>query len=183
MSPSRRILPLAVLPLLALAGCGGTDLSRTFGLTRDAPDEFAVTTQVPLSMPPDYTLRAPVPGAPRPQAESPSRAAEADLAPKTALGGASGAMSPGQQALVQAAGPTPPANIRSQVNAEAANAASGSLTDTLMFWRKPTPPGVVVDPAAEAKRLRENAALGQSERSGDTPIIQPASKGLLDRLF
>ena len=37
--------------LLAAAGCGG-DASRTFGFTRDAPDEFQVTTRAPLSMPP-----------------------------------------------------------------------------------------------------------------------------------
>ena len=48
-------LPLKALPLLAagalLAGCGA-DTARSFGLTRDAPDEFQVTTRAPLSMPP-----------------------------------------------------------------------------------------------------------------------------------
>jgi hypothetical protein len=34
-----------------LAGCG-QDTARTLGLTRDAPDEFQVTTRAPLSMPP-----------------------------------------------------------------------------------------------------------------------------------
>ena len=102
---------VALLPL-ALAGCGsGSDISRTFGLTRDAPDEFQVTTRAPLSMPPDYALRPPRPGAPRPQELSSRDAAEATLAPQAALGGPTqdGTASPGQSALLSAAGPPAPA--------------------------------------------------------------------------
>ena len=54
---------LAVAGLFALAACSGDELTRTFGLTRDAPDEFQVTTRAPLSMPPDFNLRPPRPGA------------------------------------------------------------------------------------------------------------------------
>ena len=43
----------------------------------------------------------------------------------------------------------------------------------VMFWRQPQPPGIVVDPQKEAQRLRENAALGQSQETGETPIVQP----------
>ncbi len=175
---------LAFSALLALSACG-SDLTRTFGLTRDAPDEFKVTTRAPLSMPPDFTLRPPEPGAPRPNEMSQRQAAEAVLVPQTALTGTNyGGNSPGQQALVQAAGPNAPADIRQEVNAEAAKQASNrSLTDELMFWRSPPPPGIVVDPTKEAQRLRENAALGQSQEVGDTPIIQPKRKGLFDGLF
>ena len=42
------------------------DLKSTFGLNKRAPDEFAVPTRAPLSLPPDYSLRPPEPGAPRP---------------------------------------------------------------------------------------------------------------------
>ena len=41
--------PLLLLGALLLSGCGGDDVSRTFGLQRDAPDEFQVTTRAPLS--------------------------------------------------------------------------------------------------------------------------------------
>ncbi len=59
-----------------------------------------------------------------------------------------------------------------------------SLVDRLMFWRKSaSAPGLVVDPAREAQRLRENAALGASPTEGDTRIIQPGSRSLLDRIF
>jgi hypothetical protein len=184
---SRAIAPCVLLlaPLL-LAACSGDDLSRSFGLTRDAPDEFTVTTQAPLSMPPNFNLRPPQPGEARPQNISPRMQAEEALTPQIALSGAPSAQeSAGQQALVQAAGPSAPSNIRSEVNREAAARASQntSFVDTLMFWRSTPPPGIVVDPQKEAQRLRENAALGRNPDIGDTPIIQPTKKGWLEGLF
>ena len=57
----RTIAPLAVLSV-ALGGCGSTGF-----LNRDRPDEFAVSRQAPLVIPPDFSLAPPNPGAPRPQ--------------------------------------------------------------------------------------------------------------------
>lgn len=170
--------------LLTLTGCGGmSGLTRTFGLTRDAPDEFSVTTQAPLSMPPDMSIRPPRPGASRPQDVSDSSQAEAALVPQTALGTPSSGMSPGQAALVAQAGPPAPANIRAEVSQEAVQANSKSFADRLMFWRPAAQPGIVVDPTREAQRLRENAALGQSPEAGETPIIQPKPRGWLQGIF
>lgn len=177
---------LIALPcVLALSACGGDELSRTFGLTRDAPDEFQVTTRAPLSMPPDFQLRAPRPGAVRPQELTQRQQAEAVLTPDTVLNTQPrGAGSAGQQALVSAAGRAAPADIRSRVDSEAAlDTPSRSFTDRLMFWQAPPPPGTPVDPAREAARLRQNAALGQSPEAGDTPIIQRKRQGILGSLF
>jgi hypothetical protein len=179
-------LPMFALVAVLLAGCGTTDLSRTFGFTRDAPDEYTVTTQTPLSMPPDFNVRPPNPGAARPQQVSTQRQAEEALVPQTALtGDPTGQASSGQAALVQAAGPSPPSNIRAEVNGEAAAEAvqNQSFVDTLMFWRPTPTPGIVVDPQKEAQRIKENAALGRSQDTGDTAIIQPAKKGWLQGLF
>jgi Protein of unknown function (DUF3035) len=187
--PAHPVPALATLTLaaLVLAGCGsGMDLSRSFGLTRDAPDEFTVTTQVPLSMPPNFNVRPPDPGAPRPQQLSEQQQAQEALVPQIALNGPqTGAPSTGQAALVQAAGPNAPANIRIEVDNEAAAAANQneSFVDKVLFWRDAPPPGIVVDPQKEAQRIRENAALGRSQDSGDTPIIQPRKKGWLEGLF
>src|SRR5271156_470487 len=103
---------------LLLAACSG-NVERTFGLTRDAPDEFTVTTRAPLSMPPDNTLSPPRPGASRPQELSAQQAAEAALAPGAVLGGTAGPESAGQQALVNQAGPAAPADIRDKINQDA----------------------------------------------------------------
>ena len=181
-----RILLAALLPL-ALASCGsGDDISRTFGLTRDAPDEFQVTTRAPLSMPPDYTLRPPRPGAARPQEQSPRQGAEAALAPDSVLSSTEGAVeiSPGQQALLAASGPAAPADIRQKVDTDAALAQTDrSFGEKMMFWRTPPDKSVVVDPQREAQRLRENAALGNNPTAGDTPIIQRKKETFWDSVF
>jgi hypothetical protein len=52
-----------------------------------------------------------------------------------------------------------------------------------MFWKSPPPAGTTVDPVREAARLRENAALGEPETAGDTPIIQPPKRGFFDSIF
>jgi hypothetical protein len=169
---------MAIAAAALLAGCSSGDLSRTFGLTHDAPDEFTVTTRAPLSM------RPPRPGAPRPQEQSTRTQAEQALVPEQALGVAAAADSPGQDALVSQAGPAAPKNIRAQVDQDAQLDQPGlSFTDKLLFWRSTPQPGVVVDPTKEAQRLRQNAALGKSVDDGDTPIIQPKQKGLLEGIF
>jgi hypothetical protein len=167
----------------ALSGCSD-NVSRTLGFLRDAPDEFTVTTRAPLAMPPNFDLPPPRPGAIRPQEQSESAKAELALVPQMALGAPPEGSSPGQQALIQAAGPPAGPAIRSEIDQEAMrDRPSESLGDKLMFWRKPLPPGIVVDPEKEAQRLRENAALGQSQESGDTPIVQPKRKAWLEGIF
>lgn len=169
----------------SLAACTGAELTRNFGLTRDVPDEFQVTTRAPLSMPPDFTLRPPEPGAPRPQELTQSAAAEAALVPGLAIAAPDAtAITPGQQAFLAASGAPAPADTRARVAGEVGTEPSNrSLTDRLMFWKRPVAPGVAVDPAREADRLRENAALGQNVQTGDTPVIQRSPKGLLDSIF
>ncbi|MFI4983363.1 MAG: DUF3035 domain-containing protein [Nevskiales bacterium] len=177
-------LVLVAGSVIALAGCNSDQLFRNLGFVRDAPDEFTVTTRAPLAMPPDFTLNPPRPGVPRPQEQSERQQAEQALVPQMALGGPPAGSTPGQQALVQAAGPPASGNIRTEVDEEAQrNHPSQGFFSKLMFWRKPAPPGIVVDPEKEAQRLRENAALGQSQESGDTPIIQPKQRAWLEGIF
>jgi hypothetical protein len=53
---------------LAVGGC--SDFKQTIGIEKVAPDEFSVENQPPLTIPPDFALRPPKPGAPRPQEAS-----------------------------------------------------------------------------------------------------------------
>ena len=177
--------PLILLAALALTACSGDELSRNFGLTRDAPDEFQVTTRAPLSIPPDLTLRPPRPGAVRPQELTQQQQAQGVLSPDSLLGGTPRAgQTPGQQALVAAAGPRAPADIRAKLDSEAAlDTPSKTITDRLLFWQPSPQPGTPVDPARESARLRQNAALGQTPDIGDTPIIQRKRAGILSSIF
>jgi len=184
-----KFVPLLAATLAAACLGGCSNVERSFGLTRDIPDEFTVETRAPLSMPPDYQLHPPQPGAARPQEVSSQAAAEAALAPDSALSGATGGAAngpatPGQQALVAQAGPSAPADIRARVDSEVAlDRAPGSLTDRLLFWQSSAPPGTVLDATAESRRLRQNAALGQPATAGDTPIIQDKPKSSFLGIF
>jgi hypothetical protein len=67
----RDLVAVSVLCLagpLLIAGC--TDFKRSIGLEPTLPDEFAVESRAPLTIPPDFELRPPQPGASRPQEKS-----------------------------------------------------------------------------------------------------------------
>lgn len=176
--------PLLLGCLIVLAGCDSNNLTRTFGLTRDAPDEFTVTTRAPLSMPPEYNLRPPRPGATRPQEQTERQQAEESLVPQLALGAPRGTVSPGQEALISQAGPAAPSDIRRRVDQDARYAsADDGFVDKLLYWRKPDTRQTEVDPQKESQRLRQNAALGEAPDTGETPIIQAHKKGWFNNLF
>ncbi len=169
----RLAIAAGLLAPLSLGGCTGDQMTRAFGLSRQSPDEFTVTTRAPLSIPPDFSLPPPSPGAARPQEVSSQSAAEAALAPQTALGGTVGADSPGQDALVRQAGPGAPSGIRHQVDQEVGlDRPRQGFADALLFWQPAPPSGTALDPVGESQRLRRDAALGQSPLAGTTPIIQ-----------
>ena len=65
-----RKFAVLALATVALSGCGTTGL-----FNRDRPDEFAVSRQAPLVIPPDFALVPPNPGAPRPQENDASQQA------------------------------------------------------------------------------------------------------------
>jgi len=188
----------AVGLLLALGGCGD-NVRQALGMTKSSPDEFTVVAHAPLTLPPDYSLHPPQPGAPRPQEGTASDQAKTAIfganqtASLPADGGAPAAgatdtanQSAGEVALLQNAGASGiDPEIRSQIDQETAAAVERdkSLIDRLVFWRTPEPYGTVVDPVAEAKRLQENAALGKPVTEGETPIIKRKRKGILEDIF
>ncbi|WP_174504584.1 DUF3035 domain-containing protein [Acidiphilium sp. C61] len=183
---SRATLPFLLLGPLLLAGCSHP--AKTFGLELSPPDAFAVGTEAPLSVPPDLqTLPPPVPGAPRPQQVSAAGEAQSLLAPQSTLQPGSTSLGPAQQALLQQAGPTPPAHIRATINRQAEQESRGTgFVDSLMSFGGKTQGGnQVVNAQSEQKRLQENAALGEPATKGATPAAAPAgaSKGLLGRVL
>jgi hypothetical protein len=183
----RRVRCVSVLLLASavlLPGCEASKLARTFGLSRDAPDEFTVTTRAPLSMPPEFALRPPRPGAPRPQEQSERNQAEEALAPRLALGQAQGGESAGQSALLQQAGPAAATDIRRQVDRDAqlANTNTG-FVDRLLNHTGPTGTQTAVNAQKEAERIRQNAALGQSPTAGETVVIKEKKSSWLAGLF
>lgn len=174
---------------VALGGCEQT--KSMLGLEKQAPDEFAVYSRAPLSLPPDFALRPPEPGTDRPQRVMPRDDAMSALSGGRKSTGkptaeATASSDPGVQALLrqlQASNPDP--NIRNEVDRETSilAAESTTFTDKLLFWRTPTPNYSEVDPAKEAKRIQEAKALGQPLNEGKVPTISRKKKGALEGLI
>ena len=115
-------LILVVSASTMLAACGGGG-----GLfNRDRPDEFAVQRQLPLVVPPDFSLTPPQPGAPRP-ANSNSQSQTLD-----ALFGGQAPRSDVEKNTTSRAG-TPANGIRSAVGDPATNTvAKGEVTRDIL---------------------------------------------------
>ncbi|MCR9220284.1 MAG: DUF3035 domain-containing protein [Alphaproteobacteria bacterium] len=170
----------------ALAGCTA-DTGSILGLDKRTPDEFAVVSRAPLTLPPNYGLRPPDPTGQRTQDLRPRDTAQEALFGRDAARRlqeekerlrTEGA-SQGEIALLERTGAleTSP-DIRQLVEQESAALASEqeSFVDDLVFWRDPEEPGDVVDAAQEQRRLQENAALGREVTDGDTPLIRRDSE-------
>lgn len=186
---SRGIFKTVLVVALTVFVGGCESVREAAGIAKKAPDEFAVVTRAPLSMPPDYGLRPPRPGAKRPQEASIADNAR-DLVVKNDRSALSSAnvviVSRGESALLSKAGATAPdPKIRGKINREASIfAAEGdSLVDRLIFWQKPREKGVMVDAVAESKRLKENAFRNEAPTKGQTPTIVRKSKGWLEGII
>ncbi len=168
---------LKIAGVLVMAGLGLTACESTknaLGLNKVVPDEFRVVTKAPLVVPPDYALRPPAPGEPRPQELQPESAArQALLGQRDAS-----TRSQGEQLLVaQAGGDKADPLARYVVDDEFGDLAykDEGFSNMVMFWhKKPAPTeantnaqiaqeSTPIDPTAEKARL---TAL-----TGDQPII------------
>lgn len=193
--PARRTAAIIAIGALSLglAGCGGGGLTDALGMGKNAPDEFAVVTKAPLVIPPDYSLRPPEPGAPRPQEASLSPSATA----QEALIGANGqnaavpaaeTLSPGEKALLANAGADKAdPRIRQVLNSETRSLVErdDSFVDDVIFWKdgNTPPPEPMVNAPEEAKRIRENTVEGKPATEGETPTVEPEEKGILEDIF
>ena len=124
---------LAVAALgVALTGCASA--KKAMGGGKNPPDEFAIVTKAPLTMPPDYALKPPRPGETRPQEKSPSERAQ-----QLILGDTNSAPpTDGELALIQAAGAlNVDPNIRDILGAENGGwiEKDASLANRVIFWR------------------------------------------------
>jgi hypothetical protein len=164
MSFNRNALWLGLAAVaLSAAGCAST--AEKLGLNSQAPDEFKVVAKAPLVVPPDYSLRPPAPGEPRPQELQPESQA------RIALMGQEEAVkrSQGETLLVgRAGGQKADPLIRYVMDDQFGNIAHKDKTfaDRVMFWKKGEPEpvspaqaagantAVPLDPVAEQKKIK-----------------------------
>ena len=169
---SKTCLTLFCLSLLALGGCSSA--KDTLGLNKKVPDEFRVLKRAPLAMPPDYALRPPSPGAPRPQEQE-----TAQQAAQTVFGAEqtqSAAIPSGGDALLlhQAGVNEADPNIRQRIDAETKelNATKKTVAQKILKIGGDDDSASVVDAQAEAERLKKNAEEGKPVNEGETPSIE-----------
>jgi hypothetical protein len=62
-----RLSCVAAVLLLTACSSGGGNWKQALGIEPTSPDEFAVESRAPLTIPPDFDLRPPAPGTTRPQ--------------------------------------------------------------------------------------------------------------------
>lgn len=173
--------------IVALSGC--SDVKRSMGYEKAPPDEFQVVQRAPLSVPPEFTLRPPNPGAVRPQeGTTRDQARSSLLGVRQAPTLSTANRDAGDMALLRRSGAEQvQPGIRDLINKESQALADGSrsLADKLVFWRKPDGMGggEQLDAEKESQRLRDNQALGRAVTEGDTPRIERKRKGLLRGIF
>jgi DUF3035 family protein len=164
-----RLHALAFLSALALAGCGGGDanVKEKLGLKVAAPDEFSVVTRAPLSVPPDYTLRPPRPGADRPMEISVREQTKKTVfgvsdtpAPQATAGSSS-------EFLNKLGADQRDPAIRESLNSEMVqlDKKDQPAAEKLLFWKEKTPRGKTIDPVEEQKRLE-----AEGQVSGSTSV-------------
>ena len=195
-------LSILLLPLVAgvllVNGCTSGQ-NNVFGEEKEAPDEFAVYSRAPLSLPPDFGLRPPKPGVTRPQTVMPRNEAKHALLssssmppPAKSTGNAAQSQTdqtPGIVALLSNAGATQAnSDIRALINSETAALSSGGdggIADSILFWRQKDTGlvGAVIDPAVEQRRMRRKNAEGDvvEEAPAPAPTIQRRGGGVISR--
>jgi len=183
------VLGVAALAVAGTTGCG--NVQKSLGLERTPPDEFKVVAREPLTVPPEFNLRPPQPGADQPSRRSAREKAEQTVftgEDEPAADGYTGAngMSPGEEALLTRAGAqNADPDIRRTISRETdkLEQSERNFVNSLVFWQEPRDTSSVVDADKEARRLRENAALGKGLTEGETPTIKRKERGLLEGLF
>lgn len=150
MRSTLKTIALAASLLAAAAALGGCfHKADPLAFNPNAPDEFRVVSKAPLVVPPDYALRPPAPGEPRPQELKPESAARLAM-----LGEREKAeRSPGESLFASRAGASKADPlIRYVMDDEFGSIAhkDRSFADRIIFWKKAAPTATPSDAAVAA---------------------------------
>jgi hypothetical protein len=162
-----------VLAGFALSACGG---GESLGFGKVTPDEFRVVAKAPLTLPPEYALRPPTPGEPRPQELQPESAARlAVLGQQAAVQRSDGEKLLSAKVGSAKADPL----IRYVVDDEFGEVAhkDRSFADKVMFWKKPAPDAIALA-GARAAAIEASSPLNPSDEEarikaaiGSKPVL------------
>lgn len=185
--PNRKLKIAGCFLLCGLLLSACSSVKRELGVGRNSPDEFLVVKRAPLTLPPEYTLRAPgEAGAVTSGAEIAGRTKETVLG-KTSAGEA--VFGAPEETFLAKLGASPAHNdVRRRIDEENGliTLENQALVEKLIFWNdeeKPVKtPSSIVDPAKEAERLKKNREEGKPLNEGDVPVIEK-KLGTIDKIF
>lgn len=127
-----------VLLVLLLAACGNDGMTRNFSVSRDSAQDTIGATQTPLSLPPDFQLRPQRPGALPPTSQDTAQQTDQSTG------------SAGQDAFLEAAGPSANPDIRTKIDEHSGLVyPAPEFVDRVMNW---TPPPGYTPLAAPPKK-------------------------------
>jgi hypothetical protein len=199
---ARPMIALVGMSLLALAGCARGTVQEALGMGKRSPDEFSVVQRAPLIIPPDFNLRPPEPGAPRPQTGTTADQAQRTLfgqsstpATNSVAAGAeldqtgSTAAEPASTAAQATSTPALPASSTTQAAAKVAlptssmaqAAANPTLPASSLVQPEPTAGeralladagGATIDPQIRQQIAQENQQLAQVEQALFTRVME-----------
>lgn len=183
-------------------------MRETLGINQSAPDEFKVVSRPPLSVPPEFHLRPPAPGEPPRAAPSTQAQAESTLFGEKArpndimsLGDlrktdVDTALDPIMSGSLDSAAES---NFLSRAGAGSADPKIRELLYQDTTIESTLPPqddasplerwlGIgggepVVDPKAEAERIRTNKDEGKPVNEGEVKTVDPAKGSVIDKIF
>lgn len=169
----KKSLLVACVGVFALGACS-EDTKQNLGLKTVAPDEFSVVTRAPLSVPPDYSLRPPRPGATRPMEQT-----TADTARQTVFG----VSDVNQQGIARIEGDAQNTGFLDKIGATNANPNIRDVVDQerlqgvednrstaqklLMMDGDPEDQGTPIDPKEELDRLQQEGVVTIKKRNED----------------
>ncbi len=183
-----RSIALLVAAALVLGACSG--LRQTFGGGKQAPDEFTVVRKAPLTLPPDFNLRPPQPGATPLQTTNTSEQAQAVVVSSGDTAAPARAPTAGEQTFLRQAGVVRgESNIRQVLLSETTQLAERDegFIDRLIFWRNDED-GDVINPIEESRRVREQQLAGEARTQSPVqpaaaPTIRRRSRSLIGNIF
>lgn len=192
-----------IIALAMVGACQSGDVRNTLGLDKSAPDEFKVVSRPPLSVPPEFDLRPPAPGAAPRSVPSTQKTAKSlilkdsgmstsDLddytpASDTAVDPVvAGAVSSSAESLFLEHAGTAKADpeIRGKLHVDQKvqpkTQEDVSPLESLMGVEAGDP---VVDAKAEAKRIQKNKKEGKPVTTGKVKTVDPKKGSVLDKIF
>jgi len=181
LGPGARLALAAVL-VMTLPAC--SSVRSALGVEKSPPDEFAVVTKAPLIIPPDFSLRPPKPGAPRPQELQPTESARLALVGEE--GKVEGAPTEGEMALLRnAKADRVDPNIRAVLNDESGRISekSESFADTVILAKPGEVTGVDSEllPPTEEEKEAGTLESGSSDSENDSGVDEIF--GLFKKIF